>query len=243
MSHTLLCSRFVLEKIFATDEIDSSVGFDLAVELQCDDETGERIPARLRRVNTGFLRVRSPVWIRPGRRLRMLYEGHATEVEVVYCVRPELGPCHLGLKILSHTGGAIRHEVQLPVDIRASMNFPGAVAPIRGRVVDISPSGLGLLLSKPVTAGEYASVDLGHGIAFGEIRYCRAESKRTFRACFWIEEFMPRNRKEVPLRRKPEARSVAWATIAAFANKLMGTTIHSVVHVVQVLSAFISRHA
>ena len=173
----------------------------------------------------------------------MLYEGYSTEVEVVYCVRPELGPHHLGLKIISHTGGAIRLELRLPVDIRAIVNVPGTVAPIRGRVVDMSPSGLGLLLSRPVTVGEYASVDLGNGIAFGEIRYCRAQSKRTYRAGFWIEEFMPRNGKELAMRRKREAHSVTPPLIVAFAKKLTSTTIHSMVHLVQLLSVFTSRHA
>ena len=167
--------------------------FDMPVELEFLDEQCERIRAKLCRVNSGFLRVHSPVEIPVGSKLAVVHDGIRTEVEVVYCETPALGLCHLGLAMTVVRGGTVRLDLRLPVDIRATLSVPGWHEPVRARIVDMSRNGLGMVLPKPVTAGMAAAVDFGHGVAFGEIRHCRPQSKRTYRAGFWLEEFLPRH--------------------------------------------------
>jgi hypothetical protein len=175
----------------AVDASAVHLGFDIPVELQLVDRDREHISARLRRVNSGFLQLHSPIRIAHDRKLEVLYEGNRIEAEVTYCHSQELAGYRIGLRI-SGAHGVIRQELRLPVKVRATLNLPGDFAPMPARVVDMSQSGLGLILAKPVPEGISASLDLGYGIAFGEIRYCQRESNRTCRAGFWLEEFINR---------------------------------------------------
>lgn len=174
--------------------ITSDPGFDIPVELRLLDGQREKIRARIARVNTGFIRLRSPLAIREDRRLELLYEGRTIKAEVVYCQKKDLGGYHVGLRIASDTvTGTIRKELRLPVNLRGTLNVAGSAAPISAKIVDMSQSGLGLILPKAVAPGMSVSVDLGHGVAFGEICYCTAVSRRTYRAGFQLEEFLYRD--------------------------------------------------
>ncbi|HEY6988895.1 MAG TPA: PilZ domain-containing protein, partial [Bryobacteraceae bacterium] len=85
----------------------------------------------------------------------------------------------------------IRQELRLPVDVRGSMMVSGSTHAIRVRLIDMSQSGLGLVVSKAISEGTFVALALEHGTAFGEIRTCESHSRRTFRVGFWLEEFIP----------------------------------------------------
>lgn len=178
------------------------LGFNIPVELQLLDGDHERISAHIRRVNSGFFQLRSPLPLRDERKLELLYEGRRIQAEVVYSRKQELGIHHVGIRACGNHG-AMRKELRLPVDVRATVNVPGSTAPLRARISDMSQSGLGLLLGKEIPAGTAVSLDLRHGIAFGEIRYCKSIAKGRYRAGFWLEEFIYRPRHKDRADRRP----------------------------------------
>ncbi len=193
------------------------LGFNIPVELQLLDGDHERIAAHIRRVNSGFFQLRSPIHLRDDRKLELLYEGRQIQAEVVYSRRQEVGIHHVGIRTCgSH--GAVRKELRLPVDVRATVNIPGSTTPLRARISDMSQSGLGLILPKEIPQGTAVSVDLGHGVAFGEIRYCKSISKGRYRAGFWLEEFIYRPRQKKGNHR-PNGRGML-ASIARFGRRI-----------------------
>ncbi len=194
------------------------LGFNIPVELQLLDGDHERVGAHIRRVNSGFFQLRSPLHLRDDRKLELLYEGRRIQAEVVYSRKQEVGIHHVGIRTCgSH--GAVRKELRLPVDVQAAVNVPGSATPLRARVSDMSQSGLGLILRKEIPTGTAVSVDLGHGVAFGEIRYCKSFSKGRYRAGFWLEEFIyrPRHQKGAS---SSESRSGMLASFARFARRM-----------------------
>lgn len=156
------------------------------------DGSREQIAAHIRRVNSGFFQLRAPIHLREERKLEMLYEGRRIEAEVVYCQKQESGINHIGIRMTRNGEGAVRKELRLPVDVRATVKIAGSSTAMPARVIDMAQSGLGLRLPKEIPAGTSISVDLTHGIAFGEVRSCKAASKSTYRVGFWMEEFIYR---------------------------------------------------
>ncbi|HEY7302893.1 MAG TPA: PilZ domain-containing protein [Bryobacteraceae bacterium] len=168
-------------------------GFDIPVKLLLLDGEREELEARIRRVNTGFFQIHSYAPIRCERKLLVLYQGRSIEAQAVYCQHQDSGGYHIGLELEGGTSGTIRQELRLPVDVRGSMAVPGSTNAIRVRLVDMSQSGIGLVVAKAIPAGTFVALALEHGTAFGEIRSCEPHLKRTFRVGFWLEEFIPRN--------------------------------------------------
>ena len=165
-------------------------GFDFAVKLQMLDGPREELEATIRRATTGFFQLRSPVKLVEGRKLNLIYLDRSVEAEVMYCQKQDPGRYHVGVRMTESTG-TIRRELRLPVDVSGMLFVPGR-KPIPARIVDMSQSGLGLVLSSSVPSGISASVDLDAGMGFGEIRYCKEEEKGRYRAGFWLEEFICR---------------------------------------------------
>jgi hypothetical protein len=176
----------------------SHPGFDIPVTLHFPD--GDRLHARIRRVNTGFFQLLSHFHLDPECIVEIEYEHRRIEVEVVYCHSQDNGEYHLGLRMVSGAHGTTRQELRLPVDVQAKLTIEGSDVAIPIRLVDMSQSGLGMILSQAVSPDAAASIDLEHGTAFGEIRYCREQNEHTYRAGFWLEEFIPlEHRRHVDL--------------------------------------------
>lgn len=194
------------------------LGFNIPVELQLLDGNRERIAARIRRVNSGFFQLRSSVHLREDRKLELLYEGRRIQAEVVYSRAQEPGIHHVGIRTCgSH--GAVRKELRLPVDVRATIAIPGSPSPIPARIIDMSQSGLGLIIPKEIPAGTIVSMDLAHGVAFGEIRHCKSISKYRYRAGFWLEEFIYRSVQRSSAREEAHRRRV-WRPLLALVNRI-----------------------
>ncbi len=189
---------------------ESRLGLDIPVELQLLDGERERVGATIRRVNSGFFQLRSPNNLQEERKLELLYEGRKIQAEVVYSRKRDSGFHYIGIRTLMGNHGTVRKELRLPVDMRATIQIPGQSKPIRARVIDISPSGLGMNLPCEIPPGTMAALDLGHGIAFGEIRHCKVLSKYRYRAGFWLEEFI----------RRPASKTPALALTASLGNFL-----------------------
>jgi hypothetical protein len=202
----------------------SHLGFNIPVLLRLFDGDNEEVQARICRVNTGFFQVHSYVPLKCERRLEILYQDRNIKAQVVYCQHQEAGGYHIGLKMASGSYGTIRQELRLPVDVRATMRIPGMTEALRVRLIDMSQSGLGLIVAKAIPEGALAALEMDHGTAFGEIRSCRQQSKRTYRLGFWLEEFLGSAAKPA-LNDKRGVRNETRSTLKAVANRIR-TTLH-----------------
>ena len=89
-----------------------------------------------------------------------------------------------------------RSELRIPLP-----NDPAVVTylegPIRGKVdaqaIDISRSGLGLLVDRQLTVNTWVKVELPFAIVFGEIMYSRPETRGGFRVGLRLETLLMRD--------------------------------------------------
>jgi len=172
---------------------DTDPGFDIPVTLELLDGKGEQVWARIRRVNAGFFQLWSRRCLRQDQDVAMHYEGRRIEAEVVYCQKHDLELHLVGIKTKASGDGMVRKQLRLPVDVRGTLIVAGSSKPMKIRIIDMAQTGLGLRVPKALAVGTQVLIDLGHGVAFGEIRHCSAASKASYRVGFLMEEFIYRS--------------------------------------------------
>jgi hypothetical protein len=178
--------------------------FAIPVTLHLLDEMHAQVHAHIRRVNTGFFLIAAPISLKPERRVEVSFDGRRIECQVVYCHPDGADNFNLGIRMAHGNSEGLRAEPRIPVDLEAKVNIPGIVLPIPGRVVNISASGLGLLLDKEVPTDELAYVELEIGFAFGEIRHCSKISSG-YRVGLKLDEFLSRDDEVLAARKRSEA--------------------------------------
>jgi hypothetical protein len=167
--------------------------FEIPVQLFAMDGARETFSARIRRVNSGFFQLRITMAVDIGRKLVMHYDTCRVELEVLYCQSPGIGPYYVGAKVLNLDESAVRKEIRLPVDILAKVSVPGHLDHDDARIIDMSSSGLGLVVPRPVDVDCVIAVDTGLGIAFGEVRHCTKTPNGDYRIGISLEEFLTRD--------------------------------------------------
>jgi hypothetical protein len=188
--------------------------FAIPITLRLLDEMHAQVDAHIRRVNTGFFLIGAPVHLKPERRVEIQFGGRRIECMVVYCHPEGANTYNLGIRMAQSAGDALRAEPRIPVDLQAKVNIAGVEAPVPGRVVNISASGLGLLLDKEIPTDQLAYVELEIGFAFGEIRHC-SKTASGYRVGLKLDEFISRE-DEVLAARKRSDPSVPSTGIAKF---------------------------
>lgn len=166
--------------------------FELPVHLAATDGSRETVSAEIRRVNNGFFQLRTTAPLDIGRRFLLEYDACRTELEVIYCQRPGIGPCYVGARVLTDGASTARKEVRLPVEIRATVTVPGVLDHVRGLIKGISASGLRVLLPAIVESGSMIALDIGNGVAFGEVKLCRKSADNRFQTDVALDEFLAR---------------------------------------------------
>src|ERR1700685_4521585 len=125
--------------------------FAIPVQLHLRDGLRERVAAQIARVNTGFLLLRSPIALEPGRTLEVFYLERRIACETVYS-HPQSGDTYrVGARMLEGTDGAVRAERRIRLDTSAELNTACLAGPTTVRVIDMSSSGLGVKLHAPIT--------------------------------------------------------------------------------------------
>ena len=72
-----------------------------------------------------------------------------------------------------------RKQLRLPAEQTVQLTVLGtAEFLIIGQVVNVSGSGVRLLVDCPVEPGSQIQIDLGTSALIGEVRYCRAEEQK-----------------------------------------------------------------
>jgi hypothetical protein len=181
----------------------ATADFAIPVTLRLLDEMHSQVHAQIRRVNTGFFLIASPMPVKPERRVEVSFDSRRIECQVVYCHPEGADNFNLGVRMAHNNGDALRAEPRIPVDLEAKVNLPGADLPIAGRMVNISASGLGLLLDKEVPTEELAYVELEIGLAFGEIRHC-SKTQNGYRVGIKLDEFLSRADEVLAARKRSQ---------------------------------------
>ncbi|HTU43703.1 MAG TPA: PilZ domain-containing protein [Bryobacteraceae bacterium] len=180
----------------------ATADFAIPVTLRLLDEKQSQVQAHIRRVNTGFFLIATPIALKAERRLEMLFDNRRIECQVVYC-QPEGAGYNLGVRMAHNSSEALRAEPRIPVDLEAKVNIPGIELPIAGRVVNISASGLGLLLDREIPTDELAYVELEIGFAFGEIRHC-SKTPSGYKVGLKLDEFLSREDDVLAARKRSD---------------------------------------
>ncbi|MFL6417460.1 MAG: hypothetical protein ACJ74Y_17540 [Bryobacteraceae bacterium] len=167
--------------------------FELPIQLLATDGSRESISAQIRRVNNGFFQLRTTSALDIGRRFSLNYDACRTELEVIYCQRSPSGAFYIGARVLIDGASSARKEVRLPVDIRATVSVPGVFDQAQAAVKGISASGLRVILPGAVEAGAMIALDIGNGVVFGEVNFCRETSDGRFQTDVTLHEVLERS--------------------------------------------------
>jgi len=163
---------------------------DIGIALYAIDRVDEHFPARLCEKSDDFLVFRVKSRLGRGRKLVMHDEDKRTEIEVSYCRKCSDGGYELGGNILSAKEGAVRREWRLPADIPAQVTVVGRLATYKARVVNISPSGLGLQMPVDVPPGSELILQMRDGSGYGDVRHCRKIGKNKYAVGLSVHEFV-----------------------------------------------------
>jgi hypothetical protein len=186
--------------------------FALPITLRPLDQVHERIRAHIRRVNTGFFLIASPVAFRPEQRVEVTFEERRIETQVMYCHAQPEGGFQAGLSMTQDGSRPLRTEPRIPMDMPAELTLPGMDTPSAARLVNISASGLGLNVDQHIPPGEMAFVKLENGFAFGEIRHC-SKVPTGYRVGMKLDEFieLPDQRPAAGRRSTQREKPTGWA--------------------------------
>lgn len=185
---------------------ESNADFELPVQLLAVDGSRETVSAHIRRVNNGFFQLRTVGAVDVGQRFSLDYDACRTELEVIYCQRPGIGPCYVGARILTAGASSARKEVRLPVEIQASASVPGVLEHARAVVKGISASGLRVMLPAAVEPGSMIVVDIGNGVVFGEVKQSHESTDGQHQTEMSADEFLERPNYQ---RSQPDDRNTA----------------------------------
>ncbi len=177
---------------FSTTKLpaETQARFDIAVQLDLLDGARQNIAARLHGVSPGLFEVSCPETLRVGQRLALSHAGRRLQLEVSPDSQKAAGVYLLSVKSADDRMSDVRSELRLPIDLPAMLRVAGEAAQIAVRVVNMSPSGMGIELTKELEQGAKACIDLEQGLAFGEIRFCRPKDARFYSVGFRLEEYI-----------------------------------------------------
>ncbi len=163
---------------------------DLGVPLYATDRLDEHFPARIREKKEDFFvfQLKSP--LKKGRKLITEDADKRTEIQVSYCRKSQDGSYEVGCQVTGVHQGSVRREWRLPADIPAQVTIVGETAKYKARIVNISPSGLGLHLPVAVPTGSEMTVQMKDGSGYGEVRHCRKLANNKYYAGLFVHEFL-----------------------------------------------------
>jgi hypothetical protein len=168
---------------------DASAGFDIPVELCMLDRGNTVVAARIRRVSPARFELSCSEQLEKGQRLALSHEGRRIEVAVSFTEHDVPGVYLLAVKG-ADAAGEVRSELRLPTDLPAVVRVAGSAEQMNARVVDMSPSGMGMELATPMPLGSKVCVNIEQGLAFGEIRFCRQRPDGVYFVGFLLEEYI-----------------------------------------------------
>lgn len=154
------------------------------------DQAKRVIAARIRRVSQSVFELSCSERFHEGQRLALSHEGRRIEVAVSSTEQNANDLYLLAVRVVTDELGEVRSELRLPTDLPAVLCVAGGAAQIAARVVDMSPSGMGIEVPMPLRKGAKVCINLQQGLAFGEIRFCREKAPGRHFVGFKLEEYI-----------------------------------------------------
>ncbi len=170
---------------------EAQVGLDIPVELHMLDRVNRIVAARIRRVSPALFELSCGESLHERQRLAISHEGRRVEVEV--SAQGEASVYLLSvIKVPADELGEVRSELRLPTDLSATVRISGLTEELAAKVVDMSPSGMGIEVGVAIKCGAKVCINLEQGLAFGEIRFCRQKPHGVYFVGFLLEEYIGR---------------------------------------------------
>jgi len=135
--------------------------------------------------------------------------------EVVYCNPYESAYC-AGIYFEPDNSRKSRAHPRFQVhDEKATVALMSCAtrSQLEARVVDASKSGLGLILPRPLAAGDWVRVETRSCVVFGDIVYCEPHAAGGYRGGLAIETVVPRFGGEVEGAGGPPPRNVTLSAL------------------------------
>jgi hypothetical protein len=173
-----------------TEPTEIQAGFDIPVELQILDPTNRVVAALIRRVSQSFFELSCSESLPERQRLALSHEGRRIVVEVSSAAPQANAGFLLSVKVVAEQLGDVRSELRLPTDLPAALRVAGETEQIDVRIMDMSPSGMGIEMPKDLPPGAKVCINLAQGLAFGDIRFCRQTGQDLYFAGFSLEEYI-----------------------------------------------------
>lgn len=168
----------------------SGAEYNIPVRLDLRDGSEGSVGAFVRRVSTGFFQLSTPVFLQKDTRIEMRFGKQSIETEVIFCKGEPSGHYQAGVRLAMGLNGAVRREPRFPVFLSAKIRSPIAPAPLSGRVIDISRSGLGVRVPASIPVGAGVVIEMDNGTAFGEVRRCVKRTESQWHIGVWLDEFI-----------------------------------------------------
>jgi hypothetical protein len=165
-------------------------GFDIPVQLHLLDKSKRVVAARLRQASHAWFELSCAERIEQGQRLTLSHERGRLEVEVTFAAQQSTDRYTLAVKVIEDEPSEIRCELRLPMNLPATLRVAGESTQLQARIVDMSPSGMGIEVATMVPSGAKVCINLEQGLAFGEIRFCRQKSPGVFLTGFALQEYI-----------------------------------------------------
>jgi len=133
-------------------------------------ETGVEVAGEILNISHVGMRVRVPVRFAEGAVLGFRVHDCPAQGQVLHC-HPDGDRFILALSVTGDRRREPRFAVNEPVSV-GTVSGMGAGKHHRGRLIDVSQSGVGIITGFPFEAGSLVEVCADSGVLYGEIRSC-----------------------------------------------------------------------
>lgn len=147
---------------------------------------GVEVRGEIVNVSRVGMHLRVPVRFADGDVLRFRVHGCTSKGKVLYC-RPDGDHYFMALS----ASGERRKEPRLSADEPVTLSViyaEGTGRSIRGRLMDISKSGIGVICVSPIAVGCLVEIRADGGVLYGEVRNCTHMQGGGFRIGILAEE-------------------------------------------------------
>jgi len=147
---------------------------------------GVEVRGEILNVSHVGMHLRVPVRFAAGTALEFQVRNHTSKGQVLYC-RPDGDQFFMGFSAKGDRRSEPRFTVNEPVTL-SIISLEGKERSVRGRLVDVSRSGIGVLSESPFVIGRLLEVSSAGGVLYGEVRNCAEIQRGKFRIGILAEE-------------------------------------------------------
>jgi hypothetical protein len=162
----------MVESLGSTTWLKKSQEGSTSTEIRVTLDAGMEVRGEILSISRAGMHVRFPVQFPDGAVLSFRVQNCTAIGRVEYC-RPDVDQFFIALTM----SGDRRREPRLSANEQITLSVISAekTGRIHGRLVDVSQSGIGLIIESPVAVGALAEVRAdGGSVLYGEVRNCTA---------------------------------------------------------------------